>query len=334
MQQLYSVRREIWLKQEILRVKDLAVHFHLEKRVIPAVDGISFSVSKGETLGIVGESGCGKSVTALSIMGLLPCPPAKIAGGEIWFKGENLLEKTEQEMRRIRGNDISMIFQEPMTSLNPVFTVGYQVSEVIMRHKNLPKKEALAEAVEMLKLVKIPLPERIIKQYPHHLSGGMRQRVMIAMALACKPELLIADEPTTALDVTIEAQILELIRELKEKMDSAVIMITHDLGVVAEIADKVAVMYAGRIVEYADVNTIFNEPKHPYTRGLLEAVPDIAMSRGQRLKEIKGMVPSPDEIKEGCRFKTRCECVRGECLIEEPNLILNGSSMVRCWNFA
>ncbi len=322
------------MNQEILKVNDLAVHFHLEKRVIPAVDGVSFSVSKGETLGIVGESGCGKSVTALSVMKLLPSPPAKIVRGEIWFKGENLLSKTEEEMRRIRGNNISMIFQEPMTSLNPVLTIGYQISEVIMRHKNLSKKEALSEAVEMLRLTRIPLPEKRIKQYPHHLSGGMRQRVMIAMALACNPELLIADEPTTALDVTIEAQILELINELREKTGSSVIMITHDLGVVAEVADKVAVMYAGRIVEYADVYTIFNNPKHPYTKGLLEAIPDIAIPRGQKLKEIKGLVPSPDEIKEGCRFKTRCECVRNECMIEEPPLMHNGSSLVRCWNSA
>lgn len=321
------------MKDEILKVNDLAVHFHLDKRIIPAVDGVSFSISKGETLGIVGESGCGKSVTALSIMRLLPSPPAKIAGGEIWFKGENLLNKTDEEMRRIRGNNISMIFQEPMTSLNPVFTIGHQIAEVLMQHKNLSKKEALSEAVEMLELVKIPLPEKRIKQYPHHLSGGMRQRVMIAMALACDPELLIADEPTTALDVTIEAQILKLINELKEKLGSAVIMITHDLGVVAEVADKVAVMYAGRIVENADVHIIFNDPKHPYTKGLLEAIPDVDMDRGQRLKEIKGLVPSPDEIKEGCRFKTRCEYARGKCMIEEPPLIPHGSSLVRCWNY-
>ncbi len=321
------------MNHEILKVNDLAVHFHLEKRIIPAVDGVSFSVSKGETLGIVGESGCGKSVTALSIMRLLPSPPAKVVKGEILLKGKNLLNISDEEMRKVRGNNISMIFQEPMTSLNPVFTIGHQLSEVFMQHQDLSKKEALSKAVEMLKLVKIPLPEKRIKQYPHHLSGGMRQRVMIAMALACSPELLIADEPTTALDVTIEAQILELINELKERTGSAVIMITHDLGVVAEVADKVAVMYAGRIVEYADVYTIFNTPKHPYTMGLLEAIPDIDMSRGQRLKEIQGLVPSPDEIREGCRFRTRCEYVRGECMVEEPPLFQEGSSLVRCWNF-
>ena len=321
------------MNQEILRVKDLGINFYLEDRVIPAVDGVSFSLSKGETLGIVGESGCGKSVTALSIMGLLQTPPAKIVKGEIWFKGENLLSKSDEEMRKIRGNDISIIFQEPMTALNPVFTIGQQISEVIMQHQNLSKKEALDRTIQMLKLVQIPLPERIIKQYPHQLSGGMRQRVMIAMALACNPELLIADEPTTALDVTVEAQILKLINELKEKLGSAVIMISHDLGVVAEIADKVAVMYCGRIVEYGDVHSIFNEPKHPYTRGLLDAIHDIDRDKEQGLKEIRGVVPSPDEIKKGCRFKTRCDCAKGDCLVEEPPLAEVGSSFVRCWNY-
>ncbi|MCM8901245.1 ABC transporter ATP-binding protein [Caldicoprobacter algeriensis] len=322
------------LNEQILRINDLAVHFYMDIRIVPAVDGVSFSVSRGETMGLVGESGCGKSVTALSIMRLLPSPPARIVRGEIWFKGENLLDKTNEEMRKIRDNDISMIFQEPMTSLNPVFTVGYQISEVIMQHQNVSKKEALEGAIEMLRMVKIPLPEKRIKQYPHQLSGGMRQRVMIAMALACNPELLIADEPTTALDVTIEAQILELINELKERFGASVIMITHDLGVVAEIADKVAVMYAGRILEQADVHSIFNNPKHPYTQGLLEAIPDIDLPRGQRLKEIKGVVPLPDEIKVGCRFKSRCEYVRAECMVDEPPLMQVGSSLVRCWNYA
>ncbi|MFO7295220.1 MAG: ABC transporter ATP-binding protein [Clostridia bacterium] len=321
------------LTEQILTINDLAVYFYMDTRIVPAVDGVSFSVSRGETLGLVGESGCGKSVTALSIMRLLPSPPAKIERGEIWFKGENILDKTNEEMRKIRGNDISMIFQEPMTSLNPVLTIGYQLSEVIIQHQNVSKKEALERAIEMLRMVKIPLPEKRIKQYPHQLSGGMRQRVMIAMALACNPELLIADEPTTALDVTIEAQILELINELKERFGSSVIMITHDLGVVAETADKVAVMYAGRIVEYADVYSIFNNPKHPYTRGLLEAIPDMDLPRGQRLKEIKGVVPLPDEIKEGCRFKTRCDYVKAECMFHEPPLTQVGSALVRCWNY-
>lgn len=319
---------------EILRVNDLSVSFYIEDRIIPAVDGVSFSISEGETLGLVGESGCGKSVTALSIIRLLQSPPARVEKGEILFKGEDLLAKSPEEMRQIRGRDISMIFQEPMTSLNPVFTIGRQISEVIMQHQNVPKKEALARTVEMLRLVHIPLPEKIIRQYPHQLSGGMRQRVMIAIALACGPGLLIADEPTTALDVTVEAQILELINELKDRLNSSIIMISHDLAVVSEIADKVAVMYSGRIVEYADVHTIFSMPKHPYTRGLLEAVPDIDTDRQQRLKEIRGVVPRPDEIKEGCRFKTRCDCARDDCMYKEPPVYRVGNNLVRCWNYA
>ena len=266
-----------------------------EDRVIPAVDGLVSLL--GETLGIVGGSGCGKSVTALSIMRLLQMPPARISKGEILFKGENLLSKSDEEMRRIRGRDISMIFQEPMTSLNPVFTIGQQISEIFMQHQDLPKKEALSRSAEMLRMVRIPMPEKALKQYPHQLSGGMRQRVMIAMALACQPELVIADEPTTALDVTVEAQILDLIHELKDRINTAVIFISHDLGIVAEVADRVAVMYSGRIVEYGDVSTVFNEPKHPYTKGLLDAIPDIGMSRNKRLREIRGVVPYPDEIK-------------------------------------
>jgi len=322
------------LGEEILKVKDLSVNFYIEDRVIPAVDGVSFSLQKGETLGLVGESGCGKSVTALSIIGLLQTPPARIVKGEIIFRGENLLDKSYEEMRRIRGKDISMIFQEPMTSLNPVFTIGRQISEVIMQHQNVSKKEALDRTIEMLKLVRIPLPENVVRQYPHQLSGGMRQRVMIAIALACRPGLLIADEPTTALDVTVEAQILELINELKDKLNSSIIIISHDLAVVSEIADKVAVMYSGRIVEYADVHTIFNKPKHPYTRGLLEAVPDIDMNRQQRLKEIRGVVPRPDEIREGCRFKTRCDCAGEVCMDKEPPFYQVGKNLVRCWNYA
>ncbi|NLM61720.1 MAG: ABC transporter ATP-binding protein [Clostridiales bacterium] len=320
--------------EEILKVKDLSVNFYIEDRVIPAVDGVSFSLQKGETLGLVGESGCGKSVTALSIIGLLQTPPARIVKGEIIFRGENLLDKSYEEMRRIRGKDISMIFQEPMTSLNPVFTIGRQISEVIMQHQNVSKKEALDRTIEMLKLVRIPLPENVVRQYPHQLSGGMRQRVMIAIALACRPGLLIADEPTTALDVTVEAQILELINELKDKLNSSIIIISHDLAVVSEIADKVAVMYSGRIVEYADVHTIFNKPKHPYTRGLLEAVPDIDMNRQQRLKEIRGVVPRPDEIREGCRFKTRCDCAGEVCMDKEPPFYQVGKNLGRCWNYA
>ncbi|NLC69107.1 MAG: ABC transporter ATP-binding protein [Clostridiaceae bacterium] len=329
-----KTKEKLKAKEEILEVRDLSVSFYLDVRIIPAVDGVSFSLQRGETLGLVGESGCGKTVTALSIIGLLQVPPAKVERGEILFNGEDLLGKSPEEMRKIRGKDISMIFQEPMTSLNPVFTVGYQVSEVIMQHQGSSRKEALSKTIDMLKLVRIPMPEKIIKQYPHQLSGGMRQRVMIAMALACNPGLLVADEPTTALDVTVEAQILELINELKDKMNSAIIMISHDLGIVSEIADKVAVMYSGRVVEYADVYSIFNNPRHPYTRGLLEAIPGIDMNKGQRLKEIKGVVPLPGEIKEGCRFKTRCYCAGRDCMKEEPPFLQVGKNFVRCWSYA
>ena len=314
------------MSKEILKIKNLAVNFYLEDRVIPAVDGVSLSLSKGETLGIVGESGCGKSVTALSITRLLQTPPAKIVKGEIWFKGEDLLKKSNDEMRKIRGKDISMIYQEPMTALNPVFTIGDQLSEVFIQHQNLSKSEALTRSIEMLKLVQIPISEQIIKKYPHQLSGGMRQRVMIAMALSCNPEILIADEPTTALDVTVEAQILDLINDLKQKFNSGII------GVVAEIADNVAVMYSGRIVEYADVDSIFKTPKHPYTRGLIDAIPHIE-KKGQRLKEIKGVVPLPDEISEGCRFKTRCDYVIKKCVTQEPPIKLIDSNHVRCWHY-
>ncbi len=321
------------MKEAILRVKNLCVDFHLDNRIIPAVDGVSFSLAKGETLGLVGESGCGKSVTALTIMRLLQMPPAKIRNGEIYFKGQNLLNMTDEEMRQIRGKNIAMIFQEPMTSLNPVFTIGRQISEVLIQHQNMPKKDALEKSIEMLKLVRIPEPEKVVKQYPHQLSGGMRQRVMIAAALACEPEIIIADEPTTALDVTVEAQILGLINELKSRINSSIIMISHDLGIVAEVSDRVAVMYAGRIVEYGDVHSVFTSPKHPYTKGLLEAIPDINMNRSKRLKEIRGVVPFPDEIKEGCRFKTRCDYVHEKCLAEEPPFIQVGNNQVRCWNY-
>ena len=284
------------MSQEILRVNDLGVNFYIEDRVIPAVDGVSFSLSKGETLGLVGESGCGKSVTALSIIGLLQTPPAKVVKGEIIFNGENLLDKSEDDMRDIRGKDISMIFQEPMTSLNPVFTIGRQISEVITQHQNVSNREALERTIEMLKRVRIPRPEKVVKQYPHQLSGGMRQRVMIAIALACSPELLIADEPTTALDVTVEAQILDLINELKDEFNSSIIMISHDLAVVSEIADKVAVMYSGRIVEYSDVDSVFNDQTSLYKR-FIGSHSDIDTDKLQRLQEIRGVVPRPDEIK-------------------------------------
>lgn len=320
------------MNQDILNVRDLCVKFYLEDRIVPAVDGVSFSLSKGETLGIVGESGCGKSVTALSILRLLQTPPAKIVKGEVWFKGENILDKNDEEMREIRGNEISMIYQEPMTALNPVFTIGNQISEVFIVHKNLSKKEALLNSIEMLKLVQIPIPEEVINKYPHQLSGGMRQRVMIAMAIACNPEILIADEPTTALDVTVEARVLDIINNLKREFNSSIIFISHDLGVVSEVADNVAVMYSGRIVEYADVASIFEHPKHPYTRGLLAAIPHIE-KKGQRLNEIRGVVPSPDEVGEGCRFKTRCDYVIEKCITKEPPIKQVDSSFVRCWHY-
>lgn len=320
------------MNQDILNVRDLCVNFYLEDRIVPAVDGVSFSLSKGETLGIVGESGCGKSVTALSILRLLQTPPAKIVKGEVWFKGENILDKNDEEMREIRGNEISMIYQEPMTALNPVFTIGNQISEVFIVHKNLSKKEALLNSIEMLKLVQIPIPEEVINKYPHQLSGGMRQRVMIAMAIACNPEILIADEPTTALDVTVEAQVLDIINNLKREFNSSIIFISHDLGVVSEVADNVAVMYSGRIVEYADVASIFEHPKHPYTRGLLAAIPHIE-KKGQRLNEIRGVVPSPDEVGEGCRFKTRCDYVIEKCITKEPPIKQVDSNFVRCWHY-
>lgn len=320
------------MKENILEVKNLKTYFYTEDNIIPAVDGVSFSINKGETLGIVGESGSGKSVTAFSILGLLPEPPAKIVGGEIFFKGENLLLKTEEQMRKIRGNRISMIFQEPMTSLNPVYTVGQQISEAIQLHQKVSKKEAMKKAVEMLKLVKISLPEKRIAEYPHQLSGGMRQRVMIAMALSCMPELLIADEPTTALDVTIQAQILTLIKELKQRLGTAVVLITHDFGVVAEVADDVMVMYCGRILEHADVRTIFDKPKHPYTVGLLNSIPKFTGPK-KKLQAIQGVIPAINEITQGCRFKTRCNFKKEICNNEEPKLVQVKDSLVRCWNY-
>jgi oligopeptide/dipeptide ABC transporter ATP-binding protein len=319
--------------EEILRVRDLKTQFLSDGQAVPAVDGISFALNRGETLGIVGESGSGKSVTALSIMRLIPSPPGRIIGGNIYFKGEDLLEKTDHEIRSIRGNNISMIFQEPMTSLNPVYTIGRQISETIMVHQKLPKKAAMEKAVQMLRLVGIPMPEKRIRQYPHQLSGGMRQRVMIAMALSCRPDVLIADEPTTALDVTIQAQILEILKELKNEIGMAVILITHDLGVVAEIADNVLVMYCGRAVEYSSVREIFYNPKHPYTKGLLNSIPQIT-GPWKRLEAIRGIVPSPGQITEGCRFKTRCDFVQQRCIVEEPPLIRAGDGLVRCWRYS
>ncbi|AZR73692.1 peptide ABC transporter ATP-binding protein [Anoxybacter fermentans] len=318
-------------KELLLKLEDLKTYFYTEDGVVRAIDGVNFEIYKGETLGVVGESGCGKSVTSLSIMRLIPNPPGKIVGGHIWFDGEDLLTKSEAEMRKIRGNDISMIFQEPMTSLNPVYTVGDQIAEAIILHQKVSKKEAMERAVEMLKKVGIPSPEKRVYEYPHQLSGGMRQRVMIAMALSCNPKLLIADEPTTALDVTIQAQILELMKELKEEFNTAIMLITHDLGVVAEVCDRVAVMYAGKVVEYSDVNTIFGNPRHPYTWGLLKSIPKLD-SQVKRLLTIEGVVPNPLHLPEGCKFHPRCRFATDKCRESEPEIEeLSPGHSVRCW---
>ncbi|WP_423801976.1 ABC transporter ATP-binding protein [Neobacillus sp. SAB-20_R2A] len=317
----------------ILEVKGLKTHFHTKRGVSRAVDGIDFTLRKGETLGIVGESGCGKSMTSLSILRLIPSPPGKIAGGQILFKGKDLVSLSENEMRKIRGNEISMIFQEPMTSLNPVIPVGEQIAEALRLHQKLGKKEAWDKAVEMLKLVGIPSPEKRAKQEPFQLSGGMRQRVMIAMALACTPEVLIADEPTTALDVTIQAQILELIKDLQTKLGMGVIMITHDLGVVAETCDTVAVMYAGNIVEHAPTNKIFSDPRHPYTQGLIASLPKIHEDQDE-LQTIEGSVPSPYNMPPGCRFASRCPFNQPICHERQPELAAQPDGVkVRCWMY-
>jgi oligopeptide/dipeptide ABC transporter ATP-binding protein len=317
----------------LVSVENLKTYFYTEDGTVPAIDGVSFEVRKGETLAIVGESGSGKSVTSLSIMRLIPQPPGKILDGDIKFQGESLLSKSEKEMRAIRGNRISMIFQEPMTSLNPVYKVGDQISETIILHQKKNKKEALAEAINLLNLVGIPEPERRINQYPHELSGGMRQRVMIAIALACHPELLIADEPTTALDVTIQNQILQLMKNLKQKSNMSIMLITHDLGVVAEMADRVVVMYSGQIVEQGDVFTIFENPKHPYTEGLLKSMPS-AEKRVGKLYAIDGVVPNPLNLPPGCRFADRCEYATALCHQEMPQIQqISEDEVVRCWKY-
>jgi len=318
----------------LLQIKGLKTHFFTDDGVSPAVDGVDYEVRKGETLGVVGESGCGKSVTALSIMRLIPDPPGKIVAGDIVFEGQSLLALSNEEMRRIRGNKISMIFQEPMTSLNPVYTIGNQISEALRLHQGLSKKDAHDRSVEMLQLVGIPLPERRVNEYPHQLSGGMRQRAMIAMALSCNPRLLIADEPTTALDVTIQAQILDLMVSLKADLDTAIILITHDLGVVAESAARVVVMYAGKVVEEADVYNIFEHPLHPYTAGLLESIPriDRSVTQKTRLKEIQGVVPIPSQLPAGCHFNPRCPKAMDICRHENPLLKEEKAGhQVRCW---
>jgi len=319
--------------EKLLEVRGLKTYFYTEDGVVPAVDGVDFSINKGETIGIVGESGCGKSVTSLSIMRLIPNPPGKIVDGEIIFEGSDLLKKTEAEMRKIRGNEISMIFQEPMTSLNPVFTIGNQIIEAIVLHQNLDKAAAREKAIEMLRLVGIPSPERRVDEYPHQLSGGMRQRVMIAMALSCNPKLLIADEPTTALDVTIQAQILDLMRQLRDEFGTSIMLITHDLGVVAELAEKVVVMYAGKIVERADVKLLFGDPMHPYTLGLLGSIPKLTVEQ-ERLQVIEGVVPDPAYMPKGCRFHPRCQDAQEICKVEEPELLTHRPGHeVACWKY-
>lgn len=313
----------------ILDIEDLRTSFFVDSNEVKAVDGVTFQVPKGKTLGIVGESGSGKSISALSILRLIE-HPGKIIGGSIKYKGEELTEVKNARMRQIRGNEISMIFQEPMTSLNPTFTIGQQLRESYKIHEGLGKKDGTKRAIEMLELVGIPSPEKRVDQYPFELSGGMRQRVMIAMALACKPDLLIADEPTTALDVTIQAQILELIKELQEEIGMSVVMITHDLGVVAETCDYVAVMYAGKVVEFADINTLFENPKHPYTVGLLNSLPRHDKTQDE-LIPIKGNVPAPDEMPSGCRFSPRCPFASDICnTLPELEDLGNGNE-VRCW---
>jgi oligopeptide/dipeptide ABC transporter ATP-binding protein len=316
----------------LLRVKDLKTYFYTSDGTVPAVDGVTFEIREGETLAIVGESGCGKSVTALSVMRLIS-PPGKIISGEVIFQDIDLVHQPSDAMYMIRGAQISMIFQEPMTSLNPVFTIGDQISEALMIHQGMNKQAALRRTIELLKQVRIPEAEKRVKSYPHEMSGGMRQRVMIAMALACNPSLLIADEATTALDVTIQAQILELLKDLKETMNLSIALITHDLGVVAEMADRVIVMYVGKIVEEADVYTLFKSPKHPYTQALLGSIPTLQTSPDQRLNVIAGSVPNLYRaLPPGCRFAPRCPVVFDRCRQEEPPLIPVGMGQTaRCW---
>jgi peptide/nickel transport system ATP-binding protein len=316
----------------LLEVRHLRTSFRLEEGgAFTAVDGVSFSVDGGRTLGIVGESGCGKSVTSLSIMGLLPKGQGRISGGSVRFEGRDLATLSPEEMRRLRGGRMAMIFQEPMTSLNPAFTIGDQLVEAIRVHRDLDAARAREHAIEMLRRVRIPSPERRIDEYPHKLSGGMRQRVMIAMALACEPKLLIADEPTTALDVTIQAQVLDLMRTLREETGTAIILITHDLGVVAELADDVVVMYAGRIVERAPVRQLFERPQHPYTIGLLGSIPSMHLEQ-ERLHAIEGQVPTPMTKVQGCRFAPRCPFAVARCRAEDPPLMAMGEGQeAACW---
>ncbi|MEM3510533.1 MAG: ABC transporter ATP-binding protein [Nitrososphaerales archaeon] len=314
----------------LLNVEDLRTYFFLSQGVLKAVDGVNLLVHRGEALGLVGESGCGKSVAALSIIGLLPIG-AKIVSGKIIFEGEDLTKKSKEELRRLRGSKIAMVFQDPMTSLNPVFTVGEQLAEVFKIHKGLDEKEALAKAVELLDMVRVPDPSESVKRYPHQFSGGMRQRVMIAMALACRPTLLIADEPTTALDVTVQAQILDLFKRLIKELNTSTILISHDLGVVAELCDTVAIQYAGRIVERAPLRKLLDKPLHPYTQGLLDSLPKLTKEE-EKLKPIPGSIPNPIEYPSGCKFHPRCKYVFERCVTEEPlDLEVEANHFVRCW---
>ncbi|MFO8090647.1 MAG: ABC transporter ATP-binding protein [Desulfatiglandaceae bacterium] len=329
---------DVIVSDHLLQVEELKTYFHTFEGIAKAVDDVSFSLDKSDVLGIVGESGCGKSVTAQSVLRLVPQPPGRIEHGRILFDGIDLLAIPMERMRNIRGNRISMIFQEPMTSLNPVYTIGDQISEMFIKHEKASKKESLQKAIEMLRKVQIPAPERRINEYPHQLSGGMRQRAMIAMALACNPEILIADEPTTALDVTIQAQILDLIMKLREDFETAVMIITHDLGVIAEAAEKIIVMYAGNIVEQGSTVDIFDNPMHPYTKGLLESVPVLgvrAKTGRARLKEIPGIVPSLYDLASGCSFAPRCPSIKSGCMDALPPLIEHDTGhFVRCLLYA
>ncbi|NEW07907.1 ABC transporter ATP-binding protein [Paenibacillus sp. SYP-B3998] len=319
------------MKDMLLEIQDLKTHFVTDRGEVPAVDGVDLTIRKGEILGVVGESGCGKSVASLSIMKLIPQPPGKIAGGSIRYKDEELTIAKENRMKRLRGNEISMIFQEPMTSLNPLLTVGEQIGEAFRLHRKANRKQARLHTVDMLRRVGIPRPEQIVDEYPHRLSGGMRQRVMIAMALCCEPELLIADEPTTALDVTIQAQILDLMKKLNQEMGTAIMLITHDLGIVAEMCDRLVVMYAGKVVEEGPVKDIFRSPRHPYTKGLIRSIPRMDIEQDQ-LYSIPGNVPSPGSIKQGCRFAPRCEKAMETCQAHMPDLkFVDYNHKSRCW---
>ncbi|WP_107840168.1 ABC transporter ATP-binding protein [Metasolibacillus meyeri] len=321
-------------QQKVLEVKNLKTHFFTKEGVSKAVDGVSFYLNKGETIGVVGESGCGKSMTSLSILNLIPSPPGKIVDGEILLHGQNIVGLPQEELRKIRGKKISMIFQEPMTSLNPVLTVGEQIAETIRLHEKLPRRQAWDKAVEMLRIVGIPSPEKRAKQEPYQLSGGMRQRVMIAMSLACSPDVLIADEPTTALDVTIQAQILEILKDLQQKMGMSIIFITHDLGVVSEMCDKVAVMYAGQVIEEGATGELFEQPLHPYTRGLIDSLPKLYEEQDE-LQTIEGSVPSPYKYPVGCRYADRCPFARELCREAQPELIeMAEGRKVRCYQYS